>query len=60
MHTQLACMRICLCAELPRRSHVAVLMPVLPDYVVKCLLGAIDPEFDALDERKLNGCCSVQ
>lgn len=30
------------------------------DYVVKCLLGAIDPEFDALDERKLNGCCSVQ
>lgn len=28
------------------------------DYIVKCLLGSIDPEFDALDEVK--SCCTVQ
>jgi len=32
------------------------------DYIVKILLGSIDPEFDNLDEQKIGGgaCCSVQ
>jgi len=29
------------------------------DYIVKALLGSIDPEFDKLDEKS-GGCCSVQ
>jgi len=29
-------------------------------YVVKALLGSIDPEFDKLDEKQAAGCCSVQ
>jgi hypothetical protein len=31
------------------------------DYIVKILLGSIDPEFDLLDEKKVGGgCCTVQ
>ena len=58
-----ACLCICLCAGLPS-AHLAdaVLIPMLvscADYIVKTLLGSIDPEFDKLDEVK-GGCCSVQ
>ena len=29
------------------------------DYVVKSLLGPIDPYFDNLDERNQNSCCCI-
>jgi len=29
------------------------------DYVVKALLGPVDPVFDALDGGRVGGCCSV-
>jgi hypothetical protein len=30
------------------------------DYVVKCLLGSIDPTFDKVDERGPAACCNLQ
>lgn len=47
------------CAEV-RKVQGAKFPFSFGDYVVKTLLGSIDPAMDALDERKLGaGCCTI-